>query len=152
MTITYQPVAAQAFEALFALRMDAIASSLQQLGIYNAERSRQRFAARFVPACMQHICRDGQRVGFYTLYPPTPDQQEYRLEHLYIHNASQGQGIGTAVLRHVQGLAQQQGVPLTLYALRLSAANRFYQRHGFVITSEDEIEHFYRWLPEKAVA
>jgi hypothetical protein len=42
---------------------------------------------------------------------------------------------------------------LTLTTLKLSASNRFYQRHGFVQVGEGEFDNEYRWsAPENVQA
>jgi len=61
---TWQPVAADDFEALHQLRLAAMQPSLEALGIYDSERSRQRFAGRFTPEAARWILCAGERVGF----------------------------------------------------------------------------------------
>ena len=151
--VQFQAVQADDFESLFVLRMDAIRDSLMRLGRWNPERSRQRFAAAFDPPHMHHIVLRGEKLGFMTL-KPIEDQGEaiLLLEHLYICNGHQGKGLGAIAVAQAQGQARAHHKPLVLYALKYSDSNRFYLRHGFVQTGEDEMENRYRWVYQGAAA
>jgi GNAT superfamily N-acetyltransferase len=64
----------------------------------------------------------GEPMGFITFCPGA-------VEHLYVHPAHQGQGLGTALLR----LAMRENTELKLWAFqRNSNARRFYEKHGFI--------------------
>jgi GNAT superfamily N-acetyltransferase len=69
---------------------------------------------------------------------------------LYIVPAHQGKGVGAVALEAVLADADTQGVPVRLGALRDSDSNRFYQRHGFVKTGEDEWDIYYVREPRAA--
>ena len=132
-------VAAEDFEAMLALRIEALRESLERLGRFDPQRARARLASQFEPACMQHIEREGQRIGFFTVKPQADGA--LKLEHLYIRPGSQGQGAGRWVL---DGL-KKQGRDIRLSALKLSDANRFYLREGFVPVGESEMDIDYLW-------
>jgi GNAT superfamily N-acetyltransferase len=83
---------------------------------------------------------DGVKVGFYTL---RPTGEELALDHLYLQPNCQSQGIGSVVMRRLVAEANAERLPIRLGALRESDSNRFYQRHGFVQTSEDEFDIYY---------
>ncbi len=138
MKLCLEPVQASDFEALHALRMAAMRESLERLGRFDPERSRERLAAGFAPEHMRHICVDGRRIGFLTLLP---EGEALHLKHLYIEPAAQGQGAGAWVMAWIQS----QGRDVMLCAMRGSDANRFYQRHGFVQTGEQAFDIEYRW-------
>jgi GNAT superfamily N-acetyltransferase len=99
---------------------------------------------------MQHIVKDGQRIGFVTVRPEGEDA--LRLEHLYLLPGHQGQRIGEWVLNGVKARARASGLGLKVSALKLSDANRFYQRHGFVPDGADEWDCHYRWAPAMEAA
>ena len=64
----------------------------------------------------------GEPMGFITFCPGA-------VEHLYVHPAHQGQGLGTALLR----LAMQENTELKLWTFQRNAnARRFYESHGFI--------------------
>jgi GNAT superfamily N-acetyltransferase len=51
------------------------------------------------------------------------------IRHAYVHPASQGHGVGTALIRHLRGLSARPMLVGTWAAA--SWAIRFYERHGF---------------------
>lgn len=136
------PCADGDFEALLALRLAAMQPSLSAIGRFDPQRARDRLAASYQPAVTRWIVRDGQRIGFLARH--RHDDHHY-LDHLYLLPAQQGQGLGSAVMRQLQAEAAADGLPIKLGALRGSAANRFYQRHGFVVTHEEAWDIYYRW-------
>ncbi len=137
-----QPCTDEDFEALLVLRLAAMQPSLQAIGRFDPERARARLAASYQPAITRWIVRAGQRIGFLACHR---QDDHYYLDHFYLLPSQQGQGVGSAVLRQLQAEAAAQGMPIKLGALRGSAANRFYQRHGFVPTHEEEWDIYYRW-------
>jgi len=143
-TPVLQPVQPGDFEALLALRVAALRPSLEALGRFDPTRARDRFAAGFAPEWMQHIVWGGQRVGLLTLRPAA---NALVLDHLYVEPQVQGQGIGAWALDWVKAQADIRQVPVTLSALQGSAANRFYQRHGFVEVGRSEFDIDYRRMP-----
>ena len=118
------PVAEDDFEPMLALRTAAMRESLERVGRYTPERSRERLRAAFTPEHMQH---------------------------LYLHPDWQGSGIGAAVLASVQDRARREGAVMRVTALKYSNANRFYLRHGFVQTGEEDVDVHYEWRPVEAV-
>jgi len=129
------PVADTDFDRMADLRDLAMRPSLEQLGRYDPERSRLRLRAGFVPACMRWIRHAGQDVGFYSL---RAEDGAWRLDHLYLHPDAQGRGLGSAVLQALIAGLRPGGLPLRVTALRGSASNGFYVRHGFAQTGEAE--------------
>ena len=80
------------------------------------------------------------RVGFVVVKPMGDALQ---LDHLYIHPQHQGRDMGSAVLRQVFIEADMSAPAIRVGALRGSASNRFYQRHGFEQVSESEWDIYY---------
>lgn len=141
-----QPVAGEDLDALFQLRMEALRPSLERLGRFDLVRSRDRFEALFEPETMRHICRGSERVGFLMLREtPAGEAPALRLEQLYLQPAAQSQGIGSWVLSWAKDQARRAGRDLSLSALKLSDANRFYLRHGFKAVGESEFDIDYLW-------
>lgn len=142
--LSLQPVDSSDFEAMLALRVDAMRPSLERVGRFDPERSRERLSAGFVVPFMHHIVLDGeQRVGFVTLKPEGSDA--LRLDHLYLRTGFQGLGIGEWVLHWAKAQAREQQRDIALTALVKSDANRFYLRHGFVLEGEEGVDLHYRW-------
>ncbi len=128
------------FEALLALRMAAMQESLQRLGRFDPQRARERLSRAFEPASTRQILCRGERVGFVVVIRREAD---LLLDHLYVEPPSQGRGIGGWVMAQVLSEADRQCLPVRVTALRLSAANRFYQHHGFVLQAESEWDMHY---------
>jgi GNAT superfamily N-acetyltransferase len=133
-------VRAEDAEELVAVRIEAMRESLERIGRFDAERARGRFLSSFVPECTRHIVVGAQRVGF-VVVKPIPDG--LNLEHLYLCPDHQGRGIGSAVLMLIFEEADSQRLPLRVGALRGSASNRFYLRHGFRLVAEGEWDIYY---------
>jgi GNAT superfamily N-acetyltransferase len=135
---TLAPVVDADFEAMLALRIEALRDSLERLGRFNPDVARARLLSQFRPAWMQHLVVDGERVGYFTV---EPREGELRLHHLYLRTQAQGQGVGGWVIDQIKS----RGLPITLAALRESRANDFYLRHGFRVVEEQDFDIEYRW-------
>jgi GNAT superfamily N-acetyltransferase len=138
MSPSLEPVVDADFEAMLALRIEALRESLERLGRFNPEVARERLRSQFRPEWMQHLVVGGERVGYFTV---EPREGELRLHHLYLKPAAQGQGLGGWVLDRIKA----QGKTITLAALRESRANDFYRRHGFRVVEEQDFDIEYRW-------
>lgn len=135
---------AQDGPALAEIRVLAMRESLEAAGRFDPDRARLRFLAGFTPEHTHILYRDGICVGFYVLR----DHQTYLyLDHLYLHPAQQGTGIGSAVVSFLQQVALARGLPIRLLALRGSRANQFYCDHGFIPIAEEDFDTRYEWLP-----
>lgn len=144
--LSLAPVAPGDFEAMLAIRIEALRESLERLGRFDPLRARERLAAGFSPEYMRHIVIGGERVGYITLRPESDTVPgALRIDHLYLRQQHQGQGVGAWALDWAKAQAAAQGCDLTLSALKQSAANRFYLRHGFVQVAESDFDVDYRW-------
>jgi len=138
--VHFQAVRAEDAEALVALRIAAMRESLERIGRFDPLRARERFLSSFDPARTRHIVANGRRVGFVVT---TPRAAWLSLDHLYIEPASQGHGLGAAVLADVFEEAERLGLPVRVGALKQSDSNGFYQRHGFQLVEEGEFDCYY---------
>ena len=138
--LVFEPAESGDFEALLDLRSEAMRESLQRIGRFDPDRSRARFLASFSPAQTRRILLDGEPVGFFAT---RPEEGALRMDHLYLHPASQGRGIGAVVLGHVILEADLQALPLRVSALRDSSSNRFYLRHGFRLVERGDFDNHY---------
>jgi GNAT superfamily N-acetyltransferase len=128
------------FDALVTLRIAAMRESLERVGRFDPERARERLQNSFYPEHTQFIVLAGKRIGFYTFRPLADG---FHLDHLYIHPSSQSRGVGSFVMQHLIAQAEEKQMPIHVGALRESASNRFYQRHGFVPVREDAWDIYY---------
>ena len=83
---------------------------------------------------------DGRKIGLYTFRPRAGI---YQLDHLYLDPACQSQGIGSHVLLQLLAQSDSLQLPVQVGALKDSAANRFYQRHGFQLQREEGWDNYY---------
>lgn len=89
--LQFESVSTEDFESLLVIRTAAMRSSLERLGRFDPERSRQRLLGLFFPDHTQFILSGTDRIGFYTFRPV---DAYWRLEHLYVLPAHQSAGIG----------------------------------------------------------
>ena len=150
---TFGPVTEADFEALLLLRVATMRESLERLGRFDAVRARERFRSTFRPQYTRRIVvgmsmsmdKDmdmdmGSGMGSTPAgcVATWPEAGMIRLEHFYIDAAHQGRGLGSAVVDSLLREPAHAGKAFIVGALRGSAANRFYARHGFVQRAESE--------------
>lgn len=143
-SVSLSPTREEDLEGLVSLRIEAMRESLERIGRFDAARARQRFLTGFVPELTRHILVGSERVGFVAVKPTSG---ALSLEHLYVRLEYQGRGIGSAVLGVIFEEADSRALPLRVGALRGSASNRFYLRHGFVAVEESEWDIYYVRAP-----
>ncbi|MFK0288367.1 GNAT family N-acetyltransferase [Streptomyces sp. NPDC090499] len=131
-------------EAVAELRAVVMRDDLERLGRYDEQRVRQRLRDGFDAAHTWVIEAAGAFAGCVALRPAGDTR---RLEHFYLAPHAQGRGIGSAVLRELLERCDRDGVPVRLNVLQGSAARRLYERHGFLVESEDRVDVFMVRLP-----
>jgi ribosomal protein S18 acetylase RimI-like enzyme len=144
--ITFSGVTTADFDELVALRIAAMRDSLEHVGRFDPERARERLRNSFYPEHTAFIVLSEERIGFYTFRPA---DDGFHLDHLYVHPDSQSRGIGSHVIRHLLSRSDALRMPVHLGALRESPSNRFYQRHGFIRTAEDDWDIYYLRTPSR---
>jgi len=132
-------VATTDIEPLADLRAVVMRPDLERLGRYDEHRVRQRLRDSLSAQHTSIILVDGEFAGSITLRPTTDRQW---LEHFYLAPHCQGRGLGSAILRSILAQTDAQGATVGLNVLQGSAARRLYERHGFVMESEDPVDVF----------
>ena len=125
---------------LVAIRIEAMRESLERVGRFDPVRARERFLSGFEAHNTRYIEVSGERVGFVVV---KHHPNELVLEHLYVRPSAQGSGIGSAVLTQIFEAADAAALPITVGALKESASNRFYTRHGFQFVESSEFDNYY---------
>ena len=128
------------FASLNELRTLAMKESLERIGRYDPERSRERFRASFMPAETRHILLSGGRVGFVAV---ACRHEFLQLDHLYLHPNHQSLGIGKSVVRWLLTYADSVALPVKVVALKESESNRFYMNLGFNLVDSTEFDCHY---------
>ncbi|MGW4560869.1 N-acetyltransferase family protein [Streptomyces sp. NPDC004561] len=126
-------------EVIAELRATVMRADLERLGRYDEHRVRQRLRDSFSSRHTSVIVVDGGLGGCVTVRPAGDGQW---LEHFYLAPECQGRGLGSAVLGAVLERADAQGTAVRLNVLQGSAARRLYERHGFVVESQDPVDVF----------
>jgi ribosomal protein S18 acetylase RimI-like enzyme len=83
--------------------------------------------------------QDGEPVGFasYSIVEPGVS----KLHKIYVHQSTQGQGIGKQLIDHIITQLQPQSVhTLRLNVNRYNKARFFYEKLGFEITKEEDVD------------
>ena len=125
---------------LVAIRIEAMRESLERIGRFDPVRARERFLNGFDSRNTRHIEVAGERIGFVVL---RHHLKELLLDHLYVRPNAQGSGVGSAVLMQIFKEADAAARPIRVGALKESASNRFYIRHGFQFVESGEFDHYY---------
>ncbi|MFC4012720.1 GNAT family N-acetyltransferase [Nonomuraea purpurea] len=134
-----RPASAADVEAVAELRAMVLRADLERLGRYDGQRVRQRLRDGFAPAHTWMIEVDDAPAGCVAL---RPTKGTYWLEHFYLSSDSQGRGIGSAVLSRLLERCDREEAMVRLNVLQGSPARRLYERHGFAVEAEDEVDVF----------
>jgi len=122
---------------LVELRARVLRRDLERLGRYDEHAVRDRMRRGFHPEWTRVIVVSDVDAGCIT----TRSDGDVRwIEHFYLEPDVQGRGIGGEVLRTV--LDEPFKGRTRLNVLQGSAARRLYDRHGFIVDAEDEIDVF----------
>jgi ribosomal protein S18 acetylase RimI-like enzyme len=121
----------------------------QTWGVWDEDVQRTSFTDRFELGELNIIVSGGRDVGFIAaLNEPTAIQ----LFNIMVAPEFQNQGVGTAVLLHLQAVARALGVPIRLQVLKVNPARKLYERLGFSVVEAEETPTHYRmiWRPVAA--
>lgn len=120
------------------LRAVVMRPDLERLGRWDPVRVRERFLKAFQPEHTFVIAVEGQAAGVIAV---RPEPDALWIEHFYLPPEFQGQRLGAGVLRRVMGESKDHR-PFRLNVLQGSPARRLYERHGFVLETEDPVDVF----------
>ncbi|MER5600272.1 GNAT family N-acetyltransferase [Streptomyces sp. NPDC002265] len=134
-----RPAAETDIEVVAELRADVMRPDLERLGRYDEHRVRQRLRDSFSTRYTSVIMADRELMGCVTV---RPRGDGLWLEHFYLAPRHQGRGLGSAVLRTLLERTDAQGMTVGLNVLQGSPARRLYERHGFVVESQDPVDVF----------
>lgn len=144
MDIVFRTASPENAEELAMLRVEAMRPSLEAVGRFDRDRARRRFLDTYIPSDTIIIQQQTAIVGFYVV---RQKPNELYLDHLYVRDDCQGFGIGSRVITKIKADAAKKGLAIGLNALKGSAANEFYQSHGFRLVKVEEFDNQYVWNP-----
>lgn len=125
MPLSFKTAMSTDLEKLISIRIAAMKESLENVGRFDPERARERFANKFTADKTTLVLQDDEIIGFYVLL----ERENYLwLDHLYIDPATQGGGVGSSVMNKIIKISRSKKLPLKLCALKESKANNFYSR------------------------
>jgi GNAT superfamily N-acetyltransferase len=136
------PAAPGDIDRLVPIRLAAMRESLARIGRWDPARAEARFRAGWNSAHTRLILDAGGELLGCVALVPGPNGVALELEHFYLAPPTQGQGLGSAVLRAVLAEADAAGMPVRLSVLVASDAARLYARHGFEETHRDATDIF----------
>lgn len=139
MDLELRPADPSDVEAITELRAVVLRADLERLGRYDRDRVRQRLRDGFQPEHTSIVLVAGAFTGCVALRPA---EDGHWLEHFYLDPAQQNRGLGTAVLRELLARTDADGVTVRLNVLQGSPARRLYERHGFELDRQDEVDVF----------
>ncbi len=146
--ITLVPAQQSDLDNLVAIRIEAMRESLERVGRFDPVRARERFLGGFEARDTRYIEASGERVGFVVV---KHHSNELLLDHLYVRPSAQGSGVGSAVLSQIFKEADAAALPIKVGALKESASNRFYTRHGFQFIESSDFDNYYVRQPIPAI-
>ncbi|MDM0039655.1 GNAT family N-acetyltransferase [Variovorax sp. J22G21] len=111
----------------------------QVWGVWNEPAVRKHLAERAREGAFFMLYVDGARVGAVEF---EHHGTHYQIEDLYVEPQSQGQGIGTFVVKHIIAMATEKNIPVRLRVLTPNPARRLYERLGFEVTRSTPERHF----------
>ena len=89
------------------------------------------------------IWSDGQRAGVIG-WEQHPDH--VWLKELFVLPSKQGQGIGSAAIRHVKAIARESNFPVRLRTLKANQrAKALYERNGFTVSDKTDVHWKMVW-------
>ena len=114
---------------------------IERLVGWDEEREVKNFAQFFKLDEVRIITADGEDVGW---LQEQIEDTTINLGSFYVTPVMQRQGVGTQVLQILLGDASKQAKAITLGVVKINPAVRFYEKHGFQITHEDEHKFYMR--------
>ncbi|MFM0207140.1 GNAT family N-acetyltransferase [Paraburkholderia sediminicola] len=141
--LTLRPALEADERFLFDLRKATMTEHLARAG-EPTDDTQHRARLRYRYDAAQVICVDGEPAGLLKAYRT---ETEWFVMQVQIAPEHQSRGIGERVLQTVLQATQADALPVTLKVLKDNPARRLYQRLGFDIVNEDEIQFHMRRAP-----
>jgi len=139
LTWTFRPATGDDVHWIAELKVLVIREHLERLRPWSEDSARRYLYQRFFPANTRIIEVSGAAVGCVAVRP-APDS--LWIEQFYLEPRVQGQGLGRAVLTALLAECDAAGLPVRLDVLQRSPARRLYERFGFELEHQDDLDVF----------
>jgi ribosomal protein S18 acetylase RimI-like enzyme len=140
--ITLRAARSADFDFALTLYLESTKPLLLDLGHWDEERVRTRFAQDFKPRRARVIHNAGLAIGWIQV---SETAQSYHLDQLHIVHGYRNRGIGTRLIQALLNRARRDGRSVSLNVIRGNPAMYLYERLGFQFVGEDEDKLRMRW-------
>jgi len=142
---TLRPAVQEDLEFVFKVTKAAMGPYVEATwGSWDDGVQRARVAETF-SVCTHQLVYVGKNLAGVLAVKHHPDH--LRLLKVFLHPSFQSKGIGTMLVNRVIELADREGLPVRLRALRVNPAKSLYERLGFVVTHEEPERYFMERKP-----
>jgi GNAT superfamily N-acetyltransferase len=135
MPIALRPATIDDLPFARALYLDGMRAVTERVLVWDEAKQAASFDARFVPAEVGIVMQSGREIGWMQV---AEEEAALFLKQFFIAPRFQRRGIGTRLLRDLIARAAGTGKAVTLGVVRGNPARSLYERHGFLVTSEDQ--------------
>jgi ribosomal protein S18 acetylase RimI-like enzyme len=122
---------------LVSLRLKTMSEHLQRVGVQLVTEEQEARARIYLDSCSIVLLQQ-QPVGMLKI---VREAENWRIVQIQLDPQIQSQGLGTKLLTQVLTEARQAQVPVQLSVLKANQAKNLYERLGFRIVGEDELEY-----------
>jgi ribosomal protein S18 acetylase RimI-like enzyme len=145
MNVSLRPATESDYDFLWWLHGATMRTYVAAIWGWDEAAQRQFFQDRFDPARLEIIESAGEAIGHISV----ERQREFIfLSAIEVAPEAQSRGIGTRLIRDLQGEAERQCIPLRLQVLQGNPARRLYERLEFAATGETETHIMMIWQPQ----
>lgn len=145
MNINFRPVISEDFDFAFTVKKQAMGEHILARWEWNEEFQLNHHRTRWNEKPWFVIDVDGTDVGTISLHEL--DSNTLRLGEFYLLDIFRNRGLGTAILSRVLESSDALGQTVVLEALKWNPVRSLYEKHGFAITSDNEIHYFMERKP-----
>lgn len=142
-----RPADADDFAFARRLYMHSMIPLLTALDAWDEDALEAAFRSYFIPQEVTVVTQDDTDAGWFQV---SRTEQDLCLDQLYLIEAAQGQGIGTALIRGVIAEAKEQGRNVSLSLIKGNPVISLYRRLGFRQTSEGQTKIHMRLVTGEA--
>lgn len=130
------------------LYLASVKPLLTKLGRWDEERVTESLRNGFKPATVRVICQNGADIGWMQV---SDTATGLHLHQIHIIDGHRNHGVGTGLIKELQGKARAKALPITLNVIHGNPALDLYLRLGFRVVGEDEDKLHMRWRGRRSI-